>query len=337
MSRTDDADADLDFLDQKASAVTIMQFSPAAALWNNRERLIQSLPEIRRVRETLERGIGGRRDFVRQQWLQLVSVVLEFKPDLILELGRGYGNSLCAMALGLKMLRPQPARLVSICMASEFVDVSRPYLESHLADPSLFAPVEVLTGNILDHDFTADLRAARRVLVFWDAHGYDLAIDLLARLFPQLADKAHLALVHDMADLGYVDPACRRYDSVPLWHAMGSAPPKFILGDVGTQYEEGIALVDFLGRNGIPFRSAEASYFPELTTHQVSELERHFGEDFSRLGFWYHFSLNEAGGRPITFPPPVAPVIDSAAAEPDPGTSADRPSLLRRLLGRRAR
>jgi len=313
-----------------------MQFSPAAALWNNRESLSQALPEIRLVRETLERGVGGRRDFIRQQWLQLVSVVLEFKPDLILELGRGYGNSLCAMALGLKLLRPQPARLVSICMASEFMEVSRPYLESHLADSSLFAPVEVMTKNILDHDFRVDLQRAQRVLVFWDAHGYDLAIDLLARLFPMLVEKPHLALVHDMADLGYVEPACRRYDSVPLWHAMGSAPPKFILGDVGTQYEEGIALVDFLGRNAVPFRSAEASYFPELTTEQVAELERRFGEDFSRLGFWYHFSLNDAGGRRITFPTPMPRLVEPAAAVSQPEQSVPRPSLLGRILGRRA-
>jgi hypothetical protein len=316
--------------------MTTMQFSPAAALWNNRERLCQALPEIRMVRETLERGVGGRRDFIRQQWLQLASVVLDFKPDLILELGRGYGNSLCAMALGLKMLRPRPARLVSICMASEFTEVSRPYLENHLPDCSLLAPVELLTKNILDHDFHAELQSAQRVLVFWDAHGYDLAIDLLARLFPQLAGKAHLAVVHDMADLAHVDPACRRYDSVPLWHAMGSAPPKFILGDVGSQYEEGIALVDFLGRNGIPFRSAEASYFPELTPGQVAELERNFGEDFSRLGFWYHFSLSDADDRPITFPAPMIRVTEAAAAEPEPERSPRRPSLLHRILGRSA-
>jgi predicted O-methyltransferase YrrM len=312
-----------------------MQFSPAEALWNNRERLSQALPEIRLVRETLERGVGGRRDFIRQQWLQLASVVVEFKPDLILELGRGYGNSLCAMALALKMLRPRSARLVSICLASEFAEVSRPYLETHLADPSLLAPVEALTENILDHDFGADLKMAERVLVFWDAHGYELAIDLLGRLFPLLADKTHLALVHDMADLAHVDSAYRRYDSAPLWHAMGSAPPKYILGDVGSQYEEGIALVDFLGRNGIPFRSAEASYFPELADHQVAELERRFGEDFSQLGFWYHFSLNDAGGRTVDFPSPMPRVVEEAAGGPALDSSR-RPSLLQRILARKS-
>jgi hypothetical protein len=280
-----------------------MHFSPAVALWDNRETLTRALPEIRAVRETLELGIGGRRDFVQQQWLQLASVVVEFKPDLILELGRGYGNSLCAMALGLKMLRPRPARLVSLCIANSFIEISRPYLETHLDDPSLFAPVEALTKNIVDHDFSADLQRASRVLVFWDAHGYDLAIDLLARLFPMLSGKEHLAIVHDMADLNYVDSTFRRYDSGPLWQAMGSAPPKFILGNVGCQYEESIALADFLGRNGLKFHSAESSYFPELSQEQVEELKRRFGDDFSQFGFWYYFSLNEACGRDLNFPP----------------------------------
>ena len=182
-----------DFSDNspKTRRMTVMPFRPAEALWNNRERLTQALPEIRLVRETLERGIGGRRDFVRQQWLQFASVVVEFKPDLILELGRGYGNSLCAMALALKMLRPRPARLVSICLASEFAEVSRPHLESHLVDASLFAPVKVLTKNILDHDFAADLKTAERVLVF----GMPMATNSRLTAWttvPLLVDKTHL-------------------------------------------------------------------------------------------------------------------------------------------------
>src|SRR5262249_40575962 len=144
---------------------------------------------------------------------------------------------------------------------------------------------EARIADIFDYDPAADLQSAERVLVFWDAHGYDLAIDLLARFFPRLVDKAHLVLGQHMADLSRFDPSCRRHATVPRWPAMGSAPPKFILGDIGSQFEEGIALVDFLGRNGIPFNSAESSYFSDLTTERVAELDRQFGEDFSRLGF----------------------------------------------------
>jgi hypothetical protein len=91
---------------------------------------------------------------------------------------------------------------------------------------------------------------------------------------------------------------------VGLWFAT----PKYILGDVGSQYDEGIALVDFLGRHRIGLYSAESSYFTDLTEAQASELDALFGADFSRYGFWYSFSLNDAYGRTLSFPPkPQAP------------------------------
>ena len=289
------------------------QFSVAQAIWDNRERLREVLPELRAVRTALEDATGGPRDFVQQQWLQLISVVFAFKPDLIIELGRGYGNSTCSLAIAAKMLRPQPCRILSLCLASSFRDVSRPYLDAHHGDAALFAPLEALNCDISTYDFAADVAAAKRVFVFWDAHGYDLAMGILSRLFPLLQDKPHLSIVHDMADLSYMDQELRRYGTDNGWLRHRSAPPKYILGDVGAQFEEGIALVDFLGRNRVPFRSAESSYFTGLTDSQADELTELFGTDFSRFGFWYSFSLNERGEAPLTFPapPPAPPVVSS--------------------------
>jgi hypothetical protein len=71
---------------------------------------------------------------------------------------------------------------------------------------------------------------------------------------------------------------------------------------IGAQYDEGIALVDFLGRHRIAFYSAESSYFSDLTEEQMNELDALFGADFSRFGFWYYFSLNEGCGRTFSFP-----------------------------------
>jgi hypothetical protein len=322
-----------------------MPFSPAAALWENREKLTDAMSEIDTVRNALETATGGPRDFIRQQWLQLVSVVYHFKPDLIIELGRGYGNSTCAMAIAQKLLKPQPCRLLSLCLSTSFADTSRPHLEANLADKAFFSSLEALNEDITRYDFSADVARAKRVFVFWDAHGYDLAVGLLARLFPALVGKEHLAVVHDMADLKYLGDDYRRYDSEAEWKSNGSAPAKYILGDIGSQYEEGIALVDFLGRNRLAFRSAESSYFQDLTDQQRVELEERFGADFSRLGFWYHFSLNDAGDRQLTFPhPPQEPVVTApplAYAAPPVGFPAPnrarakkRRSLLRRILHR---
>lgn len=282
------------------------QFSAAKAIWDNRDRLAEVLPELRTVRAALQTASGGPRDFVQQQWLQIASVVYAFKPDLIIELGRGFGNSTCSMAVAAKMLRPQSCRILSLCLSDSFNKVSRPYLDSHLDTSSLFSSLESLTCDISTYNFAADIAAATKVFVFWDAHGYDLAIGLLSGLFQLLQDKPHLSVVHDMADLAYMGSEFRLYGRDDVWLKLGSAAPKYILGDVGAQYEEGIALVDFLGRNRIPFRSAESAYFSDLTDAQRKELGERFGSDFSPFGFWYSFSLNDREG-PLTFPQPVPP------------------------------
>lgn len=288
-------------------------FNPAAALWNNRRALADALGELRHVRGTLQSAMGGPRDFVRQQWLQIASCVYDFKPDLIIELGRLHGNSTCAMAVAAKMLRPKPVRILSLCLSGDFNRRSRPYLEKHLDDPSILAPVEALERDILAYDFGPAIAPARRVFIFWDAHGFEVAQAILSGLMRGLQDREHVAIVHDMADLRYLPHGFRRYGSDAQWHGAGSAAPKYIVGDVGTQYDEGIALLDFLGRNGIEFRSAESSYFAELAEAKAAVLAGLFGDDFSRLGFWYYFSLNEAGARPLTFPPPPPPPAAEAA------------------------
>jgi hypothetical protein len=279
------------------------QFSPARAIWDNRESLLEILPRMRDLRGLLQEAIGGPRDFIHQQWLQLISVVHAFQPDLIIELGRGYGNSTTAFAMASKMLRPRPCRTLSLCLSSVFEETSLPYLQPRLQDATFFSELDARTCDIRSFDFAPHLASARRVFVFWDVHGYDLAIDLLSNLFPLLEGRQHLVVVHDMADLRHMEPQLRRYDSGSEWLNVGTAPPKYILGDVGAQYEEGIALVDFLGRNGIPFHSAESSYFEELSDDECDHLTRHFGSDFSRYGFWYYFSLTEAQASSLTYPP----------------------------------
>jgi hypothetical protein len=290
-------------------------FSPAKAIWNNRNALAEAAAEIGEVRSALQQAMGGPRDFVHQQWLQVASIVLDFKPDVIIELGRVYGNSTCAMAVAAKMLRPNPCRIVSLCLSDAFNVISRPHLEAHLRDPDILNAVEAIEGDILAYDFEPTIASAQRIFVFWDAHGYDVAHAILAGLLCKLQDRPHLVLVHDMADLKYFSDDFRRYDADAQWLTAGSAAPKHILGDVGSQYDEGIALIDFLGRNRIGFHSAESSYFPELTEEQANELAALFKSDFSRYGFWYYFSLNEANGRTLTFPPkPPAPT--PSAPEP---------------------
>ncbi len=273
---------------------------PVTAIWKNRATLAAMLPALRETRGTLQEMMGGSRDFIDQQWLQIASLIYDFEPDLIIELGRGYGNSTCAMALGAQQLGSK-CRLLSVCLSQHFIDESRPYLIERVRHPSFLSLVDARTADIVSYDFSEQIQSAKRVFVFWDAHGFDVALAILRNVIKPLVDKEHCVVVHDMADLSYFSRAHRAYAS-ELWADMGSAPPKFILGDIGMQYEEGIVLIDFLGRNHVPFRSAESSYFPGLTETQICELRQLFGDDFSRYGFWYYFSLNEREPNVLTFP-----------------------------------
>ena len=64
---------------------------PGRAYWNQRQVLLEARPRIEALVET----IGENTDLTPFQWAQLLAYTLEFKPDLILELGRGAGNSTC--------------------------------------------------------------------------------------------------------------------------------------------------------------------------------------------------------------------------------------------------
>lgn len=286
-------------------------FSPARALWNNRQALALSWSEFRQTRSCLQEMMGGPRDFIGPQSLQIASMVYDFKPDFIVELGRGYGNSTCAMTHAVKLLRPSPIRFVSLCLSDAFNRESLPYLRANLKDASAFDPVEALETDILTFDFEAVTASAKRVFVFWDAHGFNVAQTILTRLLKPLRDRQHVAIIHDMADLTYLPPALKRFENEKQWHPYGTSGPKYIIGNVGAQYEEGFALVDFASRNGLPLLSAESSYFRDLTEAQAIELAAMFGDDFSRYGFWYYLSLT--GLADLTFP--IVPPLHNGAAQ----------------------
>jgi hypothetical protein len=67
-------------------------FSPAQAYWNQRVALSNARDRIL----SLAQAVDQRSDLLPYQWAQLMAAALDFAPDLILELGRGRGNSTCA-------------------------------------------------------------------------------------------------------------------------------------------------------------------------------------------------------------------------------------------------
>ena len=65
--------------------------TPATAYWNQR----QKLSALRDRFTGMGEAVGELTHLSSFQWAQLAAMALEYQPDLIIELGRGKGNSTC--------------------------------------------------------------------------------------------------------------------------------------------------------------------------------------------------------------------------------------------------
>ncbi len=221
---------------------------------------------------------------------------------MIVELGRGWGNSTCVFTEVANRL--QTTRVVSIGYDSERAWTAQtvPRLRAAVPPP-WFDVLEVMHNDILQTDFSPILTRDSRTLVFWDAHGLDLARYLLAEVMPVLATRDHVVVVHDVTDSRYADPGPTyvRDDGLTLtW-----------LGPFVGPFDELIPLYDFLSRNRIAFDSPNHSMSQRLLNdaQRCAELQRLWGEDFPiptplEAGSWIYFDLNHRERRHgLVFPP----------------------------------
>ena len=75
--------------------------TPSEALWNQRARLVEREGRLRALRS----AVGEPNDLWLFQWAQLFCYTVEFRPDLIIDLGRGHGHSTCCFLEAAKVLR----------------------------------------------------------------------------------------------------------------------------------------------------------------------------------------------------------------------------------------
>lgn len=280
-------------------------FDPSRAYWENRETLAEVRPQV----EALSKVIENEANLTLAQWAQLLNAVWQFKPDLVLELGRLRGNSTCAFTLAANRLLPRPCKVVSVCLSEDWEDWTYPRVAEMMAD-SWFDPLSTVRGDILEYDFAPAIDGASRVLVFWDAHGFDVAECVLGNIMPKVADREHVVLLHDLSDARYIPGDSRLYGA-GLWK--GGIDPggqkRLRIGNVDSATEEAIAAVDFTSRNNIPLNSIDHNLNTELGTddEKVSRLEEQLGGMFSLSVHLFWFSLAEGSGE-FTFPEFVRPV-----------------------------
>jgi hypothetical protein len=272
------------------------------AVWRQRHVLSHARPSTRALHDALRRYMpsGHPGDLPFHEWGQIMACALEFAPDLILEVGRGYGNSTLAFSQAANLCGTTGCRVVSVCL--------HPWEEIRAAvqpatTDAWFSPLTIHRGDVRQFDFEAAVLGARKVLVFWDAHGYDVAECMLGRLMPILATRDHLVLMHDIDDARYQDASS--YGDYGIWKGEEVWPgPKVRLGHVLATVQQGVAIVDFTSRNGIALHSAMHSLQTRFgdQAEEQRELRDLLGDEFFTLRSgcaWY--SLNEASG-PYHFP-----------------------------------
>lgn len=272
------------------------------AIWEQRIAVRDYAPRLRELRE-LVRFPG---DMLVQQWAHLYALVHQFKPDLIVELGRGGGNSTalftdCANQLHSKVLS------VGFDGTHEWEKGTTKRL-SKMVPASWFLPLEAVHADIMEFDFSARVREAARVFLLWDAHGYELAYHVLGNILPLLATVPHIVVVHDIADA--------RYTSPPRDYCTPNGTPTYWAGHFVSSFEEVIAITDFLSRNGIVANSADEDTSGTLAAtrskrQQVWDLwEPAYGDENPlTLGGFLYFAMyeNEADPSRLIFPDKALP------------------------------
>jgi cephalosporin hydroxylase len=189
-------------------------------------------------------------DLPVENWSDLYELTLAFRPDLILELGRGYGNSTCVFT---EAANTVGCRVVSVGFDSEHAWETRsaPRLED-IVDADWFAPLTVLQEDITTLDFHAQLAGSERILVFWDAHGADVAKAVLEGLLPRLPAENRV-VVDDIWDTPSRPSRYEleaKYRAGPLWSPFEEIVPLWeYLRERQIELEIGERWISFTARN----------------------------------------------------------------------------------------
>ncbi len=283
------------------SFLSMLTATPALAVWNNRETIAASRSRL----QALHQAVDWANDLDLYQWTQWFAIALEFQPDLIVELGRGMGNSTCVFTEAANQLGN--CRVVSLCLSSDWDEVVKPRV-AQVVPESWFEKLETRMEEILTTDVKALIGDSQRVLVLWDAHGFDMAEFVLGGLMPALEHRQNFVIMHDISDGRYA-PINPDYQGKRLWRGTREGfnregHSRLYLNYLDTAVEQTVAIVDFTSRNGLTLESADHSLRTELSPEQVSELQTYLGSPFFRLdGHWFYFSLNKKlTGEKVHFP-----------------------------------
>lgn len=276
-------------------------FDVARSFYDERHRVAEDLGTLRQ----LIAAVDWTNDLTPPQWAQWYGVALGYRPDLVLELGRGRGNStalFCQAAAS-----NGHGRIVSLCQSGDWATQTEPRLRQ-IVDPRWFERLDARMTDILNADYADILGDHRRVLLLWDAHGFEIAEVVLGEILPRLRERDHLVIMHDITDNRYAGVS-RSYDG-PLWKGSewqqrtGSWSARVNIGWMHAIQDQVIAIADFSARNDLAIESADHEYTRFFAAHpeRADDMRAALGEEFfSTIGQWAYLSLTGKTG-PFEFP-----------------------------------
>jgi len=277
-------------------------FDPARFYYDQRFAIAEDADVLR----ALIAAVDWTNDLTPSQWAQWYSVALGFAPDLIVELGRGRGNSTALFTQAAARLGH--TRVISLCNSYDWASSVAPRI-ARVVDSRWFDNLDARMTDILAEDYGHILDGASRVLLLWDAHGFEVAETVLGEILPRLQDREHLILMHDIVDNRYAGVS-RSYDGQPLWKGAawqqrtGAWDSRVNIGWMHALQDQIVAIADFSARNALDVGSADdryARFFGENPAH-AAEMRRVIGDElFAMNGHFAFISLTGCAG-PFYFP-----------------------------------
>jgi hypothetical protein len=274
----------------------------ASFYYEQRERIAEDAPMLR----ALIAAINAEYDLTRAQWAQWYSIALGFRPDLIVELGRSKGNSTALFCQAASRLGA--TRVVSLCNSKDWVEESLPRVTA-VVPPGWLDRLDARITDILDVDYAELLQGAERVLLLWDAHGFEIAETVLGRILPLLAERPHLVLMHDISDNRYAATP-RSYEGQPLWkgstwdRGVGKSGARVNIGWMNSLQDQVIAIADFAYRNALDIGSADHAYAQYFAAHadRAEEMRRLLGDELFSTEAHFAFVSLDPARAPFHYP-----------------------------------
>jgi len=165
------------------------------------------------------------------QWETIYDFTIQYRPSLIVELGRGYGNSTCLFT---ETSQHIGCKVVSIGDDAEkaFERETWPRVR-RIVNASWRSSLTVVQEDIMKLDFHLILGEKQKTLLFWDAHGESLARFIIDCVFPILMQRDHQVAVHDIGKC--------------------NASAKCVAGDLASDYEELLPLMKYLTQKHVKY------------------------------------------------------------------------------------